>query len=138
MTGDRSDIDDRPLSLVQGRGEAPRQLQGREEIQLEDLVPILDVAVEHAQALGEGRLRADPGIIDQGLDRAPVQPVMGLGDKASRLSESARSVGICLTQFGLRRHSSGISWRAQDRTCQPSCMKRRRHRMTDSWLAPVR
>ena len=53
MSGDRRDIHDRALAEMKRPGEAARQLQRREEIELVDLAPGGDIAVEAAQALFE-------------------------------------------------------------------------------------
>ena len=77
-----------PLTFAQGRREPARQLQRREEIDLQHLAPGVDIAVEAAQPFLERRLRRHAGIVDQGVQRPAVQHLVG------RLDEMGDALGI--------------------------------------------
>src|SRR6185312_12013285 len=85
VAGDRGDVDDDALALVQGLCKAARQLQRREEIELEHFAPGIDVAVEDAETFLEAGLRADRGVVDQGMDRLAAQDAQRLVHETVRL-----------------------------------------------------
>src|SRR5260221_2835258 len=81
MAGDRGDVDDRSLAVMQGLGKTARQGQWGKEIQLEHLPPGSNIAIQATKSLLERRLRADGGIVHQGMDSLAIQNLQGLLDK---------------------------------------------------------
>ena len=63
--GDRGDVDDRALGGLELVEQAARQHDRREEIHLEDVVPIVARGVDRAEPLAAVGFRRDRGIVDQ-------------------------------------------------------------------------
>ena len=66
---------------MQRCGEPARQQQRGKEVELEHLAPVVEAAVERAQALLEAGLGRGPGVVDQGVHRAAAERLVGLGDE---------------------------------------------------------
>ena len=88
MAGNGGDVDDGAFAPAQGRGKAPGQFQGGEEIQFEDIPPSFEIAVETAQTFLERRFRRHPGVVDE-----PMQGLFGKG-LVYRFDKIFEAVGV--------------------------------------------
>src|SRR5690606_12332129 len=70
VAGDRSDVDDRALALLQALGQRAREVHRREEVDREHLLPEGEVAVQAAEALAVRALGREAGVVDQEIGRA--------------------------------------------------------------------
>jgi hypothetical protein len=93
-------------ALVQRLGEAARQDQRREEVELEHLAPGIDIAVQAAEPFLERGLRADRGIVHQGVDRLVAEhlqrfldEMLGVGGLREIGGDVMGPVGIGLALF---------------------------------------
>ncbi len=92
MPGDGGDVDDGTGTFMQRRGKTAAELQRREQIELEDLVPGLEVAVETAEpflVFGFGR---HAGIVDKRVQRLVAEGGIGFLDEIGET--------VCIAQVG--------------------------------------
>src|SRR3546814_17755918 len=97
MAGDRGDVDYGALSLAQRRGKAAAERQRREEVQLEDLAPEVQAAVQAAEALLERRLRRHRGVVHQRMHRAVADDRLCLRSEERRVGKAC--VSTCSSRW---------------------------------------
>src|SRR5512145_1367896 len=101
VSGDRGHVDDGSFGLGESAGEAARQFERGEDVQLEHAPPFGELAMEHAEALVVAGLGRDARIVDQRIDQPALEPAIDLRDEmlaalgASQIGDDMmRPVGV--------------------------------------------
>ena len=95
--GDRGDVDHRALGLLQLLDQAARQHDRGEEIDLEDVLPVLQRRLDGAEPRPARALGRDAGIVDERVQPAALrlQPLAHLADGAWRCPRGRRDRPGC-------------------------------------------
>ncbi|GCC47718.1 hypothetical protein chiPu_0032117 [Chiloscyllium punctatum] len=80
--GDRGDVHHRAPGVLQFLDQPARDHDRREEVDVENVGPGLDVGVHGAEPAAAHRLRRDRGVVDQRMQLVIVQPLPDLRDRA--------------------------------------------------------